>query len=569
MTVARALVTADAPLPERAEVVGLCDRLAIAASKADPPRSGAEAVELAARLRERLWRFDRKSSDAGEALELYLQATRLTAGTAASCEADERRAHLAAELVQDPRVAYRELFLAQRRHAAVPSAQSDAALAACVSRLSAALAAEDAYRLTGADADELEKQATAGALAHARLAQTPGTAPTAASATGSVAAPLVELVRAAEGHLVVGPDAKQVGSGPVDLVRVQPFSWPEGGRVVLTLSAPTTYQLGTVGPDPAAGKGHRVYLDVARAKVKGVAAEVSSSGLVQKVRLGKRPDGTRVVLDLAASAYQKVFYLPEPFRIVIDLGSRPPAAAREDPKDGTRPLRRVALDPGHGGDDHGAVGPTGLREKDVTLDIAHRAAPALAHELGIETMLTRDNDTFVFLEERTARANAFHADLFISIHCNATDDGQARGLQVFVLDPSREMDAAARRVASRENALAAQRKSGLDPASLDAQVAAVAAGLNVGDVTQRSTKLAELVRTATFGSLAERYGKPQDHGIRTASFFVLLGAEMPATLFETAFISNPDDEALLAAADYRQKLADAIVNAVRAYREGR
>ncbi|MBW2525816.1 MAG: N-acetylmuramoyl-L-alanine amidase, partial [Deltaproteobacteria bacterium] len=90
-----------------------------------------------------------------------------------------------------------------------------------------------------------------------------------------------------------------------------------------------------------------------------------------------------------------------------------------------------------------------------------------------------------------------------------------------------------------------------------------------GELTRRSGRLAELLRAATRASLDPRYGQPADHGIRTAGFYVLLGAEMPAVLYETAFISNPEDEALLATADFRQKLADSIVNAVRAYREGR
>jgi len=308
-------------------------------------------------------------------------------------------------------------------------------------------------------------------------------------------------------------------------------------------------------------------LDIAKASRQGVARELQATGIIERVRLGQQADNLRVVLDLAAATTRRVFYLPQPFRIVVDLSTRK-SSARDWVSSGRRRVRRVVLDPGHGGWDDGAVGPTGLREKDVTLDIAHRAAPVLAHELGIETMLTRDVDAYVHLEERTARANAFHADLFVSIHCNATENGVARGVQLFVLDPSREMDALALRVASRENAVA-RRSRPYDPQRLDAQVAAVAAGLNVSEITRHSSRFAELLRHAVFASLTGRYPGTNDHGIKTAGFFVLIGAEMPAVLYETAFISNPDDEALLATADYRQKLADGIVNAVQAYREGR
>ena len=127
-----------------------------------------------------------------------------------------------------------------------------------------------------------------------------------------------------------------------------------------------------------------------------------------------------------------MFYVPEPFRLVIDVAERD-ASLRA-----TRNVRRVVLDPGHGGYDPGAIGPTGLREKDVALDIAHRAAPLVARELGISTLLTRDADVFVPLEERTARANAFGADLFISIHCNATEHSGSSGVMTFVLDGSHD-----------------------------------------------------------------------------------------------------------------------------------
>jgi N-acetylmuramoyl-L-alanine amidase len=368
-------------------------------------------------------------------------------------------------------------------------------------------------------------------------------------------------------NVVVRLDEASVKAGPAELRELKPYSWPGGGRVVLSLTGPIRYDVGVLAPDAAAARGHRIYLDLAATKKpKSVAAEFDSVGLIRTIRLGKRDDGTRVVIDLSARAHHRVFYLPDPFRVVVDLSTRE-VAPPEQPKGGRRTVRRITLDPGHGGWDAGAVGPTGLREKDVALDVAHRAAPAIATELGIETMLTRDTDVYVPLEERTARANAFHSDLFVSVHCNATEDGHANGLEIYMLDPTRQMDAATLRAVTRENHNAKEQKRTLDPKLLDAQVASIATSLNVTDTTHSSRLFAQLLRTAAVSSLA-RYGQVQDHGVKTAAFFVLLGAEMPATLFETAFISNPDDEAKLATADFRQKLADAVVNAVRAYREG-
>src|SRR5690606_1917179 len=134
------------------------------------------------------------------------------------------------------------------------------------------------------------------------------------------------------------------------------------------------------------------------------------------------------------------FHLLEPYRVVIDVARHAPGADRK--------VSRVVIDPGHGGNDPGALGPTGLREKDVTLAIAHKVAPILAR-IGIEVALTRDDDRYVTLEERTARANAYGADLFVSIHCNAAENKTRRGIESYVLDTTTSDMAG--RVAAREN----------------------------------------------------------------------------------------------------------------------
>jgi N-acetylmuramoyl-L-alanine amidase len=249
---------------------------------------------------------------------------------------------------------------------------------------------------------------------------------------------------------------------------------------------------------------------------------------------------------------------------VIDVGTRVRPVVEPAASPGTpREVRRIAVDAGHGGNDSGATGPTGLKEKDVTLDIAHRVAPLLAHELGVETLLTRDSDIYVPLDLRAARANTFHADLFVSVHCNASENGAARGVQTFILDEARDPDGVAARVAARENA---QRGgAGGD----EAGIAAVLSHLNVAEMSARSRHVADLLQRSALGSLSPRYPDTKDQGVKTAGFFVLVGADMPAVLFETAFISNTEDEGRLATADYRQKLADSILNAVRAYKAGK
>ena len=561
---AEALLAPSATLPMRAEVVALTDRLSIAASRTNDPAEAPRLTMLAARLRERVWRFDRSGTDAREAIELYGNVVEASAGKAQSCEADLRRARLLGELSLDGSESYRQAYLALRRQTA--HEQGAEARKPCAERLERMLAGGEAYRPTGLAWETLEREGATAAAAHETSSRAPPSASPGTISSGS--RPDAGLVPpSARGEIVVMPAAAMIKDKPAKLTTVQPYSWKLGGRVVLSLSAPVRYEVGILAPDDAAGRGHRVYVDLLNVKIKGPKKSLESTGLIEGVRLGQRKNGTRVVVDLSASAYRRIFYIPDPFRVVIDLSTRAPATAAATAKSGKRIVRRVTLDPGHGGWDAGAIGPAGLREKDVALDIAHRAAPTLAADLGIETMLTRDTDTYIPLEERIARANGFGADLFVSIHCTATENGQAHGLEVYFLDPSRQLDKRSMQVAAREN-LSGLKVRPRDPSALNAQLASIAAGLNVANVTARSRLFAELLRKSTMASMQERYAGTVDHGVKTASFFVLLGADMPAVLFETSFISNPDDEARLNTADYRQKLADGIVNAIRAYREG-
>lgn len=566
---AQAIVDGKAVLPDRPEAVALADAISIAAHREGRTVAGARLGLLAAGVRTRLFRLDQAATDAREALELYAAAALAAGGADEGCEAERRRALLAGELARDAAVSYRELTLALRRQEAraaragaapspAGSSPQPGARSRCLSSLDMALAAAVAYRPTGEAMRALEREGDAAAEAAAKGAPEGPlpAAPGAVVASASARAP----APAGSGDVVVSPTEESIGKDPAKLVAVEPHGGEDAARVVVRLSAPATFSVGNLGSDDAGGKNPRVFVDIARASSRGLSRETEVGGLVKRVRLGAHAGGTRVVLDLAAAASRRVFYLPDPFRIVIDVTTRPRVTEDRPAADGKRDIRRVALDPGHGGTDAGAVGPTGLKEKDVTLDIAHRAAPLLAHELQIETLLTRDSDVYVPLDLRAGRANAFHADLFVSIHCNASENGAARGVQTFVLDEARDPEGAAARVAARENA-----QRGHDAGS----IAAVLSHLNVGEMAVRSRHVADLLQRSALASLSQRYPDTRDQGIKTAGFFVLVGADMPAALFETAFISNPDDEGRLATADYRQKLADAIVNAVRAYKAGK
>jgi len=348
------------------------------------------------------------------------------------------------------------------------------------------------------------------------------------------------------------PELPTVPKEPARIIEVQHYRGKDAARVVVLVTHPTLFEVGQLEGD--AHRGPRIFVDIKHSKYRG-RHELPGEGLVERVRVGEQGDATRVVLDLKSPAYRRVFYLPEPFRLVVDVSKEPPSPAGAE--HGPRVVRRLVLDPGHGGQDPGAQGPSGLREKDVVLDIAHRAAPLLARELGVSTLLTRDADAFVPLDERVARANAFLADLFVSIHCNASEAANGRGVMTFVLDASR--DDLAARVAARENA--ASEKAAAEFANAMSHVLDAAS-------LARSRHFAELLQRAAMASFGPKYPEAEDHGVRSAGFYVLAGARMPASLFEVSFISNPIEERRLDTADYRQKIADAIVNAVRAYRDG-
>jgi N-acetylmuramoyl-L-alanine amidase len=566
---AEALLAPEAALPVRAETVALADAVAIASARAGKSKEGAALARTAADLRLRLWRLDQSQTDAREALELYAAAAAAAAGTEEGCEADRRRALLAGELGRDAGASYRELYVTSRRQAVLLPVVPPAPRAACLAALDSALAHAVAYRPAADAMRALERDGNAAAEAALRgstAASAPGQNP---SAPSPKSAPPSAAPPSSTGDVVISPAREAIPGGPVKITSIERHSAEKGARVVVHLSGPATFNVGSLAADEAQGKDPRIFVDIDRASAPGIAREAEVGGAVRKVRVGAQKDSTRVVLDLSGPLHRRVFYLPDPFRIVVDVSTREPLAEERLSPEGKREVRRVAIDPGHGGADTGAVGPTGLREKDVTLDIAHRAAPLLAHELGVDTLLTRDSDVYVPLDLRAARANAFHADLFLSIHCNASEDGVARGVQSFYLDEPRDPEGLGARVAARENADRAAGRAGLALAQSEAEIGSILAGLMVGKLQARSRHFADLVQRSALASLSPRYPDTRDQGVRAAGFFVLAGADMPATLFETSFISNPADEARLATADYRQKMADAIVNAVRAYREGK
>ena len=229
-----------------------------------------------------------------------------------------------------------------------------------------------------------------------------------------------------------------------------------------------------------------------------------------------------------------------------------PATSGEGEGSG-RPVRRIVVDAGHGGLDPGAIGPTGVREKDVTLAISKRLERRL-RKAGFEVLMTRTNDRYVALEERTAIANGKRGDLFVSIHANANPRRSLAGVESWVLNVAD--DRYSTRLAAREN--------GVDPdeavASSDAR--RILTDLDARSATDASRSLAEQVQREITSSVRERVGAVQDLGVKSALFYVLVGARMPAVLVETAFISNRREERRLASARYQEEVAGAVARAV-------
>lgn len=217
-------------------------------------------------------------------------------------------------------------------------------------------------------------------------------------------------------------------------------------------------------------------------------------------------------------------------------------------------FRRIVIDPGHGGEDSGAIGKKKTKEKDVALAIAKRLAAKLRDRLKIEVVMTRTDDRTVPLSERAALARAVKADLFISIHANANPNRKFRGIETYYLNNTD--DRAAQKVAAMENSVSEKALSDLKMTLLDLALSA-----NVED----SIRLANLIQKNTVDAVAAKFDDVRDHGVKYALFYVLFGTEVPSVLVETSFISNPIEEQRLRSAKYQEQLAEGICRGIEKY----
>jgi N-acetylmuramoyl-L-alanine amidase len=341
---------------------------------------------------------------------------------------------------------------------------------------------------------------------------------------------------------------------------------PRGARVTLVLSGPTSEKIFRLdGPD-------REVIDLRHTRIAQGVRLPSGEGPITDIHTGVQPGGTlRLVIGLKAALSASASWdSPKganPVRLVITLGqlaaadstAAPTRAVRaaHEPGDSDRDVI-VAVDAGHGGQDPGAIGRGGTREKDVTLPIARALAERINGEPGMKAVLTRNRDEFLELRERILRARAAKADMFISIHADSIADRTISGASVYVLSEKGATSEAARWLADRENA--ADLMGGVKLDDKDNTLRSVLLDLSQSANISASMTAAEGV----LGSL-DGVGQVRKSQVQQAAFVVLKSPDIPSMLIETAYISNPNEELRLRTARQQGKLADAIFVGVRGY----
>ena len=397
-------------------------------------------------------------------------------------------------------------------------------------------------------------------------------------------------VRVTQQAVAGKPTVAGAPAGDGRLTAIRYWSNPGYTRIVLDVSSEARFSAHYLVPDPNEGNHPRLYVDIEKTGLDESLKEptVVGDGLLRQIRTGlPQADTVRVVLDLESLGDYKVFPLGDPWRIVIDIAGDKtvPDLKRQEPEisalpesgsdaiakvlkdapkgqlplhiptvSATTTLRRIVVDAGHGGKDPGAVGPSGVMEKDVTLELAKELAKALTQHLGCEVILTRSGDVYLPLEERTAIANKVGADLFVSLHANANKNRKAYGIETYYLNFSKNDKAAA--VAARENGTTLKQVSDLELILFD---------LMANAKINESSRLATVIQENLVQHMGKKYSDVRDLGVRQGPFYVLLGATMPSVLVETAFISHPREEKRLTSRAYQKSAASAIALAIKEY----
>jgi N-acetylmuramoyl-L-alanine amidase len=346
-----------------------------------------------------------------------------------------------------------------------------------------------------------------------------------------------------------------------EVQNVRAWLAPDNTRLVFDLSGPVEHKLFTLsGPD-------RVVIDIDKAKMQ---ASLDRLGLeespVSQIRHSARGDGIRIVLDLKSEVRPRSFDLKPNdqygHRLVVDLAMREEAVVTKTvvpvPGESSKRDIVVVIDAGHGGEDPGAIGPGGVREKDVVLKIAQELKRLIDAEKGYRAVLTRTGDYYVSLRGRTGKARQSNADLFVSVHADAFKDPRARGASVWVLSPRGATSEMGRWLAQRENS--ADLIGGVGSLSLgdkDDVLASVLLDMSMNASRKDSHQVASRIH----GNMAS-FARMHKKHVEQAGFVVLKSPDIPSILVETGFISNPEEARLLKTDSYRKRMAQAIFRGI-------
>lgn len=382
---------------------------------------------------------------------------------------------------------------------------------------------------------------------------------------------------------------KIIGDSTITELRF--WSNPEYTRIVINADKDRSFSHRLLNRDPNIDKPfQRLYIDIEDSRLgNNVSTKTPiNDNLLKQARAGQfLPHTVRVVIDIKSFENYKIFSLKDPFRIVIDVwgkgsnGSPVQIASptpSQDPKVTAKPgktdqistdnlestdiarqlalgVRKVVIDPGHGGTDPGAPGYfKNVWEKDIVLKIAKKLAANLRNRLKCTVLLTRSTDKKLTLEERTAIANTQKADIFISLHCNAARNKRLAGIETYILNLATDEQAIA--VAARENATSEKNISDLEYILTDLMKHAK---------IEESTRLADVVHSSFVKGMKKQYSRINDLGVKRAPFYVLLGARMPSILIETSFLSNKKECKRLMTDGYQSALANNIAIGIEKY----
>ncbi len=343
-------------------------------------------------------------------------------------------------------------------------------------------------------------------------------------------------------------------------------------RVMMDLSKQARFETHRLKEDASKGLPPRIYIDIFGAQLALDSKDPIrvNDGLLRQVRVAQfSQDVVRVVLDMTSLRSHNVFVLPDPYRLVVDIQgqdtlqapvilseTKTPAPPAKAVKPASAGIHKIVLDPGHGGRDPGAIGFGGIAEKDVVLSVARKLARKLQREMGLEVVLTRKDDSFVPLENRTAIANAEGADLFVSLHMNASPNSDARGLETYYLDNTN--DEGSIRLAARENGTARNKVSDLQ--------------FILSDMTQNmkledSITLAHRLQGSLVETMAKQMTDVRDLGVKKALFYVLVGARMPSVLVEMFFITNRSEGRAMTQERYQDAVVDSLYEGIQKYNQ--